>query len=61
MKTIKFAAKRLKMTKKGKILFRPGGQNHFNAKQTGQQTRAKRGLKNLPANQVKVFKKILSQ
>ncbi len=46
-KTVKFATKRLRLTKKGKVLFRPNRQNHFNAKQSGDQTRQKRGLKNL--------------
>jgi len=61
MKTVKFATKRLKLTKKGKMLFRPARQNHFNAKQSGQQTRQKRGLKNLSKSDTKTFKKILSR
>jgi len=60
-RTVKMATKRLRVTKKGKILFRPSRQNHFNAKQDGNQTRAKRGFKNLPKNQVKVFKEILAR
>jgi ribosomal protein L35 len=32
MKTIKAYTKRLKVTKRGKILMRGKGQNHFNAK-----------------------------
>jgi len=55
------ATKRLRVTKKGKILFRHSGQNHFNAKADGNQTREKRGFKNLPKNQVKVFKEILAR
>lgn len=35
MKTNKSYAKRLKVTKKGKILVRRTGQNHFNAKESG--------------------------
>lgn len=61
IKTNKFASKRLKLTKKGKILFRASRQNHFNAKQSGDQKRQKRGLRNLPAAQVKVFKKVLER
>jgi ribosomal protein L35 len=61
MKTIKFATKRLKITKRGKVLFRPARQNHFNAKQSGNQTRQKRGLKNLSKAPAKVFKRILSR
>lgn len=61
MKTVKFATKRLKLTKKGKVLFRPSRQNHFNAKQSGQQARQKRGKRNLPSSQAKVFKYILER
>ncbi|MDE1874553.1 MAG: 50S ribosomal protein L35 [Patescibacteria group bacterium] len=35
MKTNKSFAKRLKVTRKGKILARRPGQNHFNAKESG--------------------------
>jgi ribosomal protein L35 len=35
MKTNKSFAKRLKVTKSGKILARRPGQNHFNAKESG--------------------------
>ena len=35
MKTNKSYAKRLKVTKNGKIIARKPGQNHFNAKDTG--------------------------
>ncbi len=61
MKTCKFATKRLRQTKKGRILFRPTHQNHFNAKESGKKTRKKRALKSLPKNQAKIFKKILSK
>ena len=60
-KTNKFATKRLKLTKKGKVLYRSARQNHFNAKQSGNQTRQKRGLKNLAKAPAKVFKKILER
>lgn len=43
MKTNKSYSKRLKVTKNGKIMARPKGQNHFNAKESGNTTRAKRG------------------
>ena len=43
MKTNKSYTKRLKFTKNGKIKARPKGQNHFNAKESGNTTRAKRG------------------
>ena len=44
MKTNKSYKKRLKMTKKGKILARKPGQNHFNAKESrSTQTKHKKG------------------
>lgn len=41
MKTNKSYTKRLKVTRKGKILARKAGQNHFNAKESGQTRLAK--------------------
>lgn len=37
MKTNKSYTKRIKVTKNGKLVARKPGQNHFNAKQTGNQ------------------------
>jgi len=37
MKTNKSFTKRIKVTKNGKLVTRRQGQNHFNARQTGQQ------------------------
>ncbi len=37
MKTNKSYTKRIKVTKNGKLIARKPGQNHFNARQTGQQ------------------------
>lgn len=42
-KTNKSLMKRIKITGNGKIMKRPPGQNHFNAKASGQQTRNKKG------------------
>jgi len=42
MKTNKSYTKRLRVTKNGKIIARKPGQNHFNAKESGKTTRAKR-------------------
>ena len=44
MKTNKSYAKRLKVTKSGKILVRRAGQNHFNAKESGR-SQIKKGTK----------------
>ncbi|MBX4189187.1 50S ribosomal protein L35 [Candidatus Parcubacteria bacterium] len=41
MKTNKSFAKRLKVTKRGKLLARKTGQNHFNAKENNSQKLAK--------------------
>lgn len=42
MKTNKAYTKRLKVTKRGKILARKPGQCHFNAKESGNITRGKK-------------------
>lgn len=47
-KTKKALLKRIKITATGKVLKRRPGQNHFNAKDSGQQTRRKRGEKIVP-------------
>jgi ribosomal protein L35 len=46
MKTNKSYDKRLKVSKKGKILARKSGQNHFNAKASKSQKLAKKRLVN---------------
>lgn len=42
MKTHKGAAKRLRKTGSGKIVFRKTGQDHFNARESGNTTKNKR-------------------
>lgn len=42
MKTHKGAAKRFKKTGSGKIVFRKAGQDHFNARESGNTTKNKR-------------------
>ncbi|NQV87978.1 MAG: 50S ribosomal protein L35 [Parcubacteria group bacterium] len=42
MKTNKSFAKRLKVTKNGKVLARKTGQNHFNSKESGRSQLAKK-------------------
>lgn len=42
LKTKKCIAKRVKKTKKGKIIVRKAGQNHFNARESGKKKRNKR-------------------
>lgn len=56
MKTNKSFTKRLKLTKKGKILARKPGFNHFNAKQSGQENIAGKKLQNFRMkNKIKSF------
>ena len=47
-KTKKALLKRIKITSTGKIMKRHPGQNHFNAKDSGNRTRAKHGDKRAP-------------
>ncbi len=47
MKTNKAYTKRLKVTKKGKIIARKPGQCHFNAKESGNITRNKKKTSSL--------------
>ncbi len=42
IKTHKASAKRFKITKNNKIIRRKGGQDHFNARESGTTTRSKR-------------------
>ncbi len=47
MKTPKSVIKKVRVTKGGKVIRRSTGQNHFNAKESGNKTRAKRSDKRL--------------
>ncbi len=42
LKTHQSITKRFRITKKGKIIKKKAGQNHFNARESGNVTRAKR-------------------
>ncbi len=42
MKTNKSYTKRVRVTKHGKLVARKPGQNHFNSKESGNETRAKK-------------------
>ncbi|MFZ6015344.1 MAG: bL35 family ribosomal protein [Patescibacteria group bacterium] len=42
IKTRKTVSKRIRVTKKGKVLKRAGGQDHFNSRESGKTTRNKR-------------------
>ncbi|MFW0838100.1 MAG: large ribosomal subunit protein bL35 [Candidatus Komeilibacteria bacterium] len=47
LKTRKAVAKRIKVTKNNKLKIRAGGQDHFNARETGKKKRNKRRDKDL--------------
>lgn len=47
MKTNKSYTKRIKVTKNGKLIARKPGQNHFNARQSGQQRIARKRTQGL--------------
>ena len=57
MKTNKSYTKRIKVTKNGKLIARKPGQNHFNAKESGQQrlNRKRTQCLNLPKRVTRRF------
>jgi ribosomal protein L35 len=48
---------RIKITKSGKLMRRPMGQNHFKAKKTGKQNRMKRGVLAFHASDLRAIKR----
>lgn len=60
MKTRKSIKKRFKITKTGKVLRRPVGQNHYLAKQSGKKKRAKRKWVLVSKPEAKKIKKLMS-
>ena len=59
LKTNKALRKRIKVTGKKKIVIRSGGQNHFNARESGKVTRNKKRDKKISTANVKTVKKLL--
>jgi len=59
MKTRKSLRKRFKITKKGKVLRRATGQDHYRAKKTGKQKRQKRALVEVPKPLAKKIKRLI--
>ena len=51
MKTNKSYTKRIRVTKRGTLVVRKPGQNHFNAKESGNKTRSKRKTGTFTMNQ----------
>jgi len=58
LKTNKAVSKRIRTTKKKKLKIRTGGQDHFNAKESGKVRRNKRRDKNLSKANVKNVKRL---
>ena len=61
MKTRKSISKRFKITKTGKILRRPTGQDHFRAKKSGKKIRESRKWVRVSKPLAKKIKKLLHQ
>ncbi len=59
LKTYKALAKRVKLTKTGKLLHRAKGQDHFNTRATGKVTRNKRRDQEAHSTVQKSMKKYL--
>ncbi|MFZ2803811.1 MAG: bL35 family ribosomal protein [Patescibacteria group bacterium] len=61
MKTHQATAKRVKVTKSGKLLKRHGGQDHFNGRDKGKITRKKRRDQSIAKQYVKNLKGLMPQ
>lgn len=59
LKTNKSVKKRFKITKSGKVLFRPAGIGHFQAKKSGNQKRRNKGYTELKGSLAKQVKTML--
>jgi len=59
MKTRKSIKKRFKITKTGKVLRKPSGQDHFRAKKTGKKKRQLRKSVEVSKSEAKRIKKLL--
>jgi len=59
LKTKKLVKKRIRLTSKKKMVIRSGGQDHFNARESGKVSKNKRRDKKLSNANVKTVKKLL--
>lgn len=59
MKTNKTIAKRIKLTRRGKVIKRKAGQDHFNGKESGKSRRNKRRDVKMTKTVVKGLKALL--
>ncbi len=60
MKTHKATAKRVIITRNGKILHRTAGQDHFNAREPGKVTRNKRRDRSLSKSFHKIVRQVVN-
>ncbi len=58
-KTHKATAKRIKITKKKKMIQRTAGQNHFNAREKGKVTKNKRKDRRISKSNIKAINKLI--
>jgi len=61
IKTHKATAKRFKVTKSGKVIHRQAGQDHFNARESGNVTRRKRRDVNAHKTGVKTIRQLIQK
>lgn len=61
MKTHNAMAKRFKVTKKGKVLKRTAGQDHFNSRESGKVTRNKRRDKQMSESFTKTIRQLIQK
>jgi len=59
LKTKKALKKRVRITKRKKVMIRPGGQDHFNSRESGKVTKNKRTDKQMSSANIKNVKKLL--
>ncbi len=59
MKTRKSFLKRFKITRTGKVLRRPTGQDHLGSKKSGKKIRQRKGWIPLSKSDLKVIKKLI--
>jgi ribosomal protein L35 len=59
LKTYQALRKRIKITKKKKILIKAGGQDHFNARESSRTTMGKRRRKTLHKTNLNAVKKLI--
>ncbi len=60
LKTKKCIAKRVRITKTGKLIVRQSGQDHFNARESGKTTRGKRRDRQISKTIARNIKRVIN-